>query len=335
MQARKLLSSLGKPTAIVFAVIAVSALVAGFYRYFRRPAGPRIALPTRLLDFGVGKPNEVVRAQFQIRSIGSKPLEFTLRNSCACSEVFPRAGRIEPGQFCNVTLAMRLASTDGSFKRTNLFVASNDPVAPSISCELIARVEESIIVRPNCVQFGRIRQGTRRTVALSVTNANHQPFDVGDIAAKFDSAFVQVDYRTDENHERKLVVSLSENAPLGRVAGTIELRRKGSEGVVYVPVDAIVASSVTVAPAIIHRSSRAGDAREATILVWRPDGEPLGELASCSPESLVRASVFESTDSTRRRVRLAWEPDGDLAGAVEVNLRFTGCPEPAVVKICP
>jgi|GEM_PF-1102765 len=90
---------------------------------------PRIAVPTKIHDFGTIGPKDVVRYRFQIRNVGEGPLTISRAfTTCGCTTARVSARVIPPGKAAAVELIFDAGfhNTAGQSVKRGLVIESND-----------------------------------------------------------------------------------------------------------------------------------------------------------------------------------------------------------------
>ncbi|HWE34958.1 MAG TPA: hypothetical protein VG406_00180 [Isosphaeraceae bacterium] len=260
------------------------------------------------------------------------PLAFALRASCACSELNPPVGTIAPGEAQNVRVGVRYAAY-GEEKTILITVQSNDPLRSESTYHVFARCPEPLIVEPKQIAFDSVRPGTSLEAPLEMKMPDGRPLRESEFPG-LESTNPYITLGRVRNAGGKTIVSvrLSPQAPVGSVSGVIRLKCAGDEATMAVPVSAYVQGEIKVAPAILSIGPSDLD-RAKTLLVWRPDGKPLGTLDKVeAPAGLVVEEVGREPERHRRfSVRVS--NCEKLADDGEIRLMFRNQAAPAVVRV--
>jgi hypothetical protein len=138
-----------------------------------------------------------------------------------------------------------------------------------------------------------------------------------------------------DSGEGGFTVTLNSSAPRGYFSGEITIKLPDSDLEETVPVVARVQGATMVSPArvLLHLDPETKKPRDAFVLVWRTNGDPLGRLTS--NETPVGVAIEEMNDNVpkRRRFRVkAIESHSPVLDSI-IKLRFEGVAEDVVVKV--
>ncbi len=314
------------------AICAIGALV--LLRTNHGPRGPRLLLPSQALRLPPGRPGEVVKGTLRIRNEGDEPLAFRLEPSCGCSELTPRQGKIDRGREATIALGVH-CKYEGVEKGIQITIISNDPLQPTAHYQVFASCPAPLAVSPESIHFGALKRGDSANAVLEVRPSRGAALaSLTSVTASSNSPYVVVQRTSASPDALTFAVRLTGEIPSDYFVGAILLRfPEGNRGV-DVPVTARLQRSVVAAPSSLFlRRGASGTAGEATVIVSRSDGQPLGPLVEVLGPRSLRVEETDPRSGPRRRftVREALP----LTSPATLGLKFQGVPESVELRVYP
>jgi hypothetical protein len=283
-------------------------------------------------DLGQGKPGEVLEGTLRLRNIGSELLLFEFDPNCGCTHIRPSQGEIEPGEALEVHVGIRLRK--GRNERVHVSIQTKDPKKPFAEHTFVAACPAPILIAPSAIDLGDVAQGTSRTSTFQIFDPQGKPFP-SRLSVVAETSSPHLSCERADSGEGAFMVTLNSNAPRGYFKGEIVIRLPDSELQETVTVVARVQGATMVSPAriLLHLDSETKKPRDAFVLVWRTNGDPLGGLIS--KETPVGVAIEEINDNVpkRRCFRVkAIESHSRVFDSI-IKLRFEGVSEDVVVRV--
>lgn len=330
---------IGRPSFWLYILAVFAAAGTSFYLTVRKgeTPRPRLEMPEfDTTDLGEGKVGQVLTGTFSFRNWGSAPLDFKLQTTCACSELSPMEGRLQPGETQLIRAGIRLRYR-GRREVAAIHVHTNDPDFPTAVHTVFARNVVPFVVSPAAVDFGTVADdGKPRTASLRVLGPEGQPLPAHvTVSAASDSPHLLVHPDETQPGERSFRVTLQKGVPRGHFAGSVTLRVSNDEAPYEVPVTAQLRGLVSFAPQTVYLPRTAGPGQEFSILAWRTDGRPLGKLIGRQVPEGITVEKNSDEAAVRQRLKIAVKGSWDPAGPCWVRLRFEGAPEDVVIEVRP
>jgi hypothetical protein len=320
--------------ALIFLVSSFAALasIRGAVKW-ASPSPPRLELPAEALDLGNVGPDQIARGSFSLRNRGGQPLDYKLRPSCGCSELYPTQGTLKPGDHQEVRVGVRHTER-GIKKHVAINVSCNDPASPSVSFGVLASFPEIMSVEPPKIDLGMFGPGQESPHAtVKIADFDGKPFTAPELVG-VESAEPYVKFtREAKDGLVWLDVFVCDELPVGQRLAKLHVVHPASrEGIdVLVLVDRT--ERLRIIPSYIALDwSRKG---EATFFVARTDGQSLPELEATEATPGLVVEEVAPHAANRRRFALRVKPHAEISGpAGFVRLKFRGLsdsPEARVV----
>ena len=318
------------PYSALLALGAVGLLLAKQ----RAPAGPVLKLPQYGLDLGVGKPNETLSGTFDLWNAGEEPLEYSISATCGCTQLEPAQGEIPPHSSADILIAVQLASA-GTERHVTLQVQTNDPAAKRVTYQVSASCPSIVDVEPRNIDFGRLRPGERKSQRLRIRGGNPANLKPGEITWSCNSSLFEIHQVNSEHADHVLELQVTWLGQGPEEVTRAELEVQHADGSAFVDLQAAVVGELVFAPRIIVWNAQLSDRkREATLLVWRSDGQPLGKLSECrAPDGVTVTEESHSPTLMRRTLRVVLAPNVQLPIAATLECEFQGAQQVACVKL--
>jgi len=156
-----------------------------------RPA-PVIHVEKTEHDFGDVWVGSDVQQTFEIHNRGNAPLEIrSVRVDCGCTTVGDYPKVIQPGQSGQFLFGLKTTGLNGRIAPKKINIASNDPVTPNLTLQLVGTFRKRIDIQPAAASFGtiitnepitqvvRIRNNTDTRLKLELQPLASEQFKVG------------------------------------------------------------------------------------------------------------------------------------------------------------
>jgi hypothetical protein len=138
------------------------------WSFFNRP---EITCDEPTLNFGEHGRQDVIEHTFIMRNQGRGALHISqIRAGCSCVVPEHTEKAIPPEASLRVPVKVNLAGRRGKFK-TQVVVASNDPVRPYLVLEILGTITSQINVNPERLELGTIVQVARVTRTIEIDSS--------------------------------------------------------------------------------------------------------------------------------------------------------------------
>lgn len=319
-------------------LIILSVAETSFYYIVGQRTGPlRPFLEMPLFDsthLGEGEVGDILTGDLPLRNRGSIPLHFEVASGCACTELSPKRGNIEPGGIQKVHVGIRLRYR-GKQEVAAILIQSNDPEKPLATHTFIAKNVMPFAVSPEAIDFGRVMDdGNARTASLCVLGPGSKPLAPHfEVSATCDNPYITVLPDKSQPGQRSFRLILQRGAPRGPVTGLVKLCVSHDPTPFEVPVRGDVEGLLRVAPETVYLPGPGVTGRECTVVAWRADGKPLGKLV----ESRVPKGSFVERCSdeaaTRVKLKIVIAETRELTDLTQMGLRFENAPGELVIQL--
>jgi hypothetical protein len=287
---------------------------------------------------GQGAVGKVLKGGFPIRNRGSAPLEFSLKAGCACAELIPNSGTVEPGGSVPVHVGIRLRYR-GKVEVVTVEVHTNDPKNPVGIHRVVAENVLPFVVSPASIDFGQVvDDGTPRTATFQVLDRTRLrlPKEVTVSATTGNLDYISVHPARTDPTGRTFEVILNGRAPRGHFASTVILHVSTDPDPFPVPVIGQVRGLVCFAPSTVYLPDRTkSQAATAAILVWRSDGQPLGRISKQILPKGISVEREGDVNAQRQKYKLTADDSWDTSQPGEVRLLFETVAEEIVIDVRP
>jgi hypothetical protein len=216
-------------------------------------------------------------------------------------------------------------------------VHANDPKMPEAGHTILARNVAPFVVSPAAIDFGTlVEDGKARSATVRVLSPDGKPLaaDVTVSAATVnDHLAVQPD--DSASGERSFRVTLQPSVPRGHFSGTITLHVSTDPTPYDVAVTAHVCGPIAFAPQTVYLATTSGPGQECSILVWRTDGQPLGNLIDQQVPLGITLERDANETALRQRLKISASGSWDSSVPSQVRLRYEKVFEEIVIEVRP
>ncbi len=326
-------------------VLLATAVVAGVSVFTRADApAARIHLPTYPIHLGSGLPNESISGSFEITNPGTAPLEFEITPSCACSNVTPQSGAVEPHRSVMVSLSVTLPNAFDSPRDVVLQIASSDPYRPSAAVSVFADCPLPFSVLPAALNFGTLSTGetlpTKQVVLgpLALEEGESAPAAAPGFQWRLDRSTFDVSEQRTQDGE--LTLNITPRRYDEAILLTDNLRVSDGEHEIVVPLSARYAPAILIAPRRIPLPAKqaADEPLVYRLIAFSPAGKDLGDLLRVdAPDGVEVVELNEPTArSHRKQLQLTVSGEDSLPNEpAAISLSFTNLDVSAEVTLLP
>lgn len=220
---------------------------------------PTMEVVAKILDFGVVTKGEVIKADFEIRNIGTAPLEITqVRPTCGCT-VAKHDKVIAPGATGKIHAEVETASFFGPNSKA-ILVFTNDPDNPQVNLVVKFDSRSFVEVFPKPLVSFNVLQGEPATDKVILATADGSPLRV--TGADTGGGPFKVNYRELPEKERianlkgpqwEVTITVPADAPQGLLNQKITLKTSNPKAPeVSVSVSGIVRPIIQVVPGEVN-----------------------------------------------------------------------------------
>jgi hypothetical protein len=291
----------------VVTAIAV-VIVGGVFAVAKSKGGPQyVDVALDFQDFGVGKPNELLRGSLAFRNVGDQPLTFSVSASCACTDLNPREGLLAPGESQTIRLAVRLPEYSNSKRVVDVVITTNDPRNSSSIYNFTAECPAPFLTVPAYLNFGTVSRQSLTDKSLTITlRPNAEEIDLSFLDVRHDRDFFHVE-RINGTENCMYRVTLSDTPNMGDLYDTLEFRSPATSDVIRVPVRARIFDRVSITPStLVLRRKDSGDGFEPINIILSTYVDEIDAAhVRLHDESLLRIDRTEPLGKYRWRIKLS------------------------------
>jgi hypothetical protein len=284
-------------------------------------AGPRLAIPEPVADFGRVEQGTPVSHVFRLTNAGDAVLHVTsVKSSCGCTAAVVSESTVPPGGEARVAATLDTSRLAGRTTKV-LSVYSDDPQVPVAAVTLTGEILADLVVTPNPVYLGRLRRG--ETVTRDVAIRPGRPGGTAAVRAVVGQhQGLRTRLETAANGGQRLVVTLDSDVPLGRFSRELRLETTSPrQPTIALPVFGSIEGDVVVLPShVALGAARPGTALERRLLIRNRGARPLTVRRVIVPEGL-DYSLRTVEEGLEYQLSLRLREDvrpGPVSGEVEI-----------------
>jgi hypothetical protein len=294
------LSRRGATWMISLAFIAVIGISAS--RVFRPGStSPRLDLGTTpSIDLGEGKPGEILTGTFLLGNSGGAPLTFKLLSGCACSQLDPSEGEVQPGEYRRIKVGVRLRG-EGQDEHVRIHIETGTSNTADFWAH--AHCPAVLVVTPQAVDFGTVLLSKSKNARIHVSRADGKLFrSASDLKVASPDSQLTLAQELTQSGGIDVTVALRGSTSVGWFRKNVSITFPERQRTIEIPVSGEVCGALKFAPHSVRipLQATAKNHRSETIMVWRTDGGALGKLARFSASSGIILKELPASDSKRR-----------------------------------
>ena len=204
-------------------------------------------------DFGTVARGAKAEHTFTVENIYVEDAEIKeIRSTCGCTTTRISKSLLKTWEKAEITTVVDTRAYLGQ-KDSTLTVVFSKPFPAEVRLHVHCYIRSDVVVQPGEVQFGSVAQGADATRKVSVNYAGHNDWRIERVETRNPhlEAHVVETGRTAGQVTYDLVVNLKADAPVGYLRDHLVLVTNDANpraARVPVPVDGVVASSLTVRP---------------------------------------------------------------------------------------
>ncbi|MCB0317664.1 MAG: DUF1573 domain-containing protein [Bdellovibrionales bacterium] len=222
---------------------------------------PKIKITEPVFDFGTVTQGSKVEHSFNLVNEGNADLQIQrVIPSCGCTASTASKDVLAPGEEGMIETSFDTTGFSGSKTKT-VRVYTNDIDNPIIMLSLKGEIEPDVIVEPKRVFFGEVIKGLNPgglQQEITIKVKENSEVNLGDI--KVYSKNVEIKELKSSNKEKKLLVSLKPDAPVGELRERAVVSLTGARRQsVNIPIFASVKGNLRVDPRTLSFGIIEGD----------------------------------------------------------------------------
>jgi hypothetical protein len=299
-------------------------------------SGPHIVFAEPIYDFGTVEQGEKVMHLFRFTNKGQQDLRIErVKTTCGCTAVVLSVDLIKPGEEGTVSTTFDTTRYTGEKVRT-VTVYSNDPVHPVTTLTLQGEITQDITAEPTQLYLGRVRRGEEVTRTVEIFYNAEKPVTIVKVENTNPAVYVRVEeIRGEKRRGKKLIVTLTKKAPLGRLNDQITVTTTSEkQPVLNIPVFGSVEGDMLVLPPQVSFGVlRSGQDKAQEVRIKNRAAKPVHILRVESSTTAVAPEFSAIEDGQEYRLVLkakgGTEP-GRLRGEIRV---FTDHPQEKILTI--
>lgn len=297
---------------------------------------PRIAFAETVYDFGKVEQGDQVNHLFRFTNQGGRDLRIeSVKTSCGCTAAVIDSEVLAPGKEGTISATFDTTKFFGE-KVKEVTVHSNDPIQPVVTLTLQGAIMVEVEVEPAQLYLGKVRRGAGATHPIELLHEASKPIAITNVTTESPLISVQTE-EIEKNGKKgkKLLVTLRQDAPLGRVSTEINVTTTSQKRPsLSIPVFGHVEGDLIVTPSQVSFGVvRKGDAKANNLSIKSRAKSPIHLLKTQSSSPNVIAELTTVKDGEEYRLTLKVNSDGtpgQIKGEVQV---FTDHPTEKVLTI--
>jgi len=157
---------------------------------------PRIEVSTLELDLGTIPNDKVTESQISVRNVGGSLLELQEpRTSCGCMKASLDTAQLAPGAEAKVRIEFDPFKLGSLFEVTKRFaIMSNDPLMPTVSIKVLAKVDPEFSVTPRSLRFGEVPAGTTARMMAVLRQLGEEHIEITGVEVSPSTSSIEFSY---------------------------------------------------------------------------------------------------------------------------------------------
>jgi hypothetical protein len=312
----------------LLAAIAVSPLAAQ-----EEPAAvpaPKVEAVEAVKDLGIVPKGDQVQVTFELRNLGTAPLEIhEVRPACGCT-VAEYDKTIAPGKTGTVRAALDTTNLYGANSKT-LTVFTNDPTNAALVLTIKSDIKPYLAAVPGYARFNSVQGEVEGTVTQTLWAEDGNDFKIIKVEAPY--PFTRASFREAKQEERdengqgrqwRVDLTLASNAPVGALTKFLKITTDHpKQKSVNIPVSGFVRPVLAVSPPTANlRSFDQSEGRRSNVLLRNFATENIKVTEVKSNQEKVKVYLDTVEEGRRYRVNieaLPGMPKGPFSATVTVK----------------
>lgn len=213
-------------------------------------AEARLLIPSPFVDFGSVPEGTSVTKSFEIRNVGSAPLEILkMYPSCGCTVAKLVEPVVAAGESTTIDVTFDTQGFQGEKQKT-VRIYTNDPTKPSALLNLKGTVVADFEISKQRVNFGIVSKGDVKALEVEVTSKQGSGVHISDVGTRSEGLDISTsDYSKNGQIGKTIRIALKPTIPIGIFQERVIVRTSSEKNpVVIVPVFAKVIGDVKLVP---------------------------------------------------------------------------------------
>ena len=287
---------------------------------------------TRKVDFGVIATGSEAKKLVQILNVYDQPIHIaSVGTSCGCSAATVGKQMLEPGESSYIEVKMN-TSKFRQRKDSNLIIRFDRPRVTEARVPITAYIRTDVVFSPGMARFGNVELGTEGTAKVDIAYAGRSDWDIVNIKItnQFTKATLTPRSRRNGQVQYELVMSLNEQAPVGRVRDLIQIVTNDAANP-YVPlmVEGTVVPDITITPATVAvRTLAPGQSTQVKVVLKGKKPFKIDDIDCEGMSDCFKATLADSLKPLHVVPIEFNAPDRPGKFSEELIVKINGRPEP-------
>lgn len=144
----------------------------------QRPAPPRIAAETRVIDFGEAGEGQTLPFTFTLRNEGQRLLRISqVQTDCGCTASSLSQRELPSGESATLNVELDLRGRTGP-QLQRIHIRSNDPENPVYTLTLQGTAVPAVEIEPRMIHFQRVDPAQMPSQTIGVTRRQGPPLEI-------------------------------------------------------------------------------------------------------------------------------------------------------------
>lgn len=210
---------------------------------------PNVEVKDVLYDFGYAKHLQTITHNFELKNIGSLPLEILqVGSSCACSVALLSEKTVQPNQIAKIQVTFETKLNRGRQTAT-IKVRTNDPVTPVIHFTLTGVVAGLARIVPNNIYIKNINNKEEIRKTIEVYNSGSSKFRIKNVTSSSPYITTKLQPIYKDGIAAKIFVTIKTGIPFGDFNEKLTILTEGYDyPMVEVLVRGKVAQPISLTP---------------------------------------------------------------------------------------
>ncbi|NCC51756.1 MAG: DUF1573 domain-containing protein [Spartobacteria bacterium] len=207
---------------------------------------PKIVCEEAVYNFGEADDSASIEHTFILKNEGNAVLEITrVRPACGCTVAELSEKLVEPGKQAELATTLSLKGRRGH-QRKSITIECSDPENPRFMLYLEGNVARPLEINPDRLFFGQIEPETADAKTITLTSKS-APLTITEVSSSI-AQFVPRLEVVEANKAYIIHVAAKPPLPEGHLNGFVRIARDGGQPDINIPVSAVVAGPLAVAP---------------------------------------------------------------------------------------
>ncbi len=206
-------------------------------------------------NFGVVAKNSKAEYDFELQNIFEEDVHIAgVRSSCGCTEPHVIKQDLKTWEKGAIRAVLNTRAFQGS-RTATITVVIDRPYSAEVTLSVRGYIRNDVWFQPGSVSFGSVEMGQGAVQSVTVSYQGRTSWDIQDVRSANPHFEVELsDKRAEQGRvSYKMLVRLKEDAPAGHIQDQLTVVTNDSyNGTLELPVDGLVVSPLSVAPASLY-----------------------------------------------------------------------------------